>query len=619
MPKIPKFSLSSLKARLPMLKFDMMMQMQLKFVAVAMAILIGVFLIMLSTINMMMQTVSQHQSMKLLRQIAESDRYNTLETSDEFIPEPMGEPPVPPEGIPEPMAETHAVQNRVIEVQQLANRNWWEEETQNGTYWWENEDLQNEDWQNPDWENDWQDRPQQTEMTEEQRPERPTRPSWEEWPPETMPPRETMPPETFPTTPPAPPTEPETTISATLPPTDPPTEPLQTEEAPPEEVPVVVQPTVPEEITTAEETTTTTTTTVQTTTTTVQTTTTPPPIPPARPNKWNITITIDHFALLVGHNGEFLGLRNTEDYTAEEAEAIMTGIRQMGEQSGMYGWLQYYSIAKEYGTLIVVTDKTSDQGLLNNLFRITVIVGCIMLFVLFVILCILSKWITKPVQTAFKRQKQFVSDAGHELKTPLTVLSANADILQDEIGENKWLCYMQEQTARMNQLVGDLLSLARMDNATQEYELVKFNLSAAVNATALPFESQAFEMHKNLELDIQSGVEYCGSEKHIRQLAAIFIDNAMKYSNENGTIKITLLKRGDKAVLEFYNTGCEISQKETEKIFERFYRGDKARNNQGKSGYGLGLAIAKSIMDVHKIKIQVTCEQGKWIRFLLTM
>jgi signal transduction histidine kinase len=93
----------------------------------------------------------------------------------------------------------------------------------------------------------------------------------------------------------------------------------------------------------------------------------------------------------------------------------------------------------------------------------------------------------------------------------------------------------------------------------------------------------------------------------------------MKYSNENGTIKITLMKRGDKAVLEFYNTGCEISPKETEKIFERFYRGDKARSAGGKNGYGLGLAIAKSIMDVHKIRFQVTCEQGKWIRFLLTM
>jgi signal transduction histidine kinase len=345
---------------------------------------------------------------------------------------------------------------------------------------------------------------------------------------------------------------------------------------------------------------------------------TPPP-EVEKQDKWNVTVTIDHFAILVDHDGNFLELRNTEDYTSAQAEEIMCGILETGQQQGMYGWLQYYVTEKEYGTLIVVTDKTSDQGLLNNLFRITVIVGCLMLLLLFVLLCIFSRWITMPVQTAFDRQKQFVSDAGHELKTPLTILSANADILQDEIGENKWLGYMREQTGRMSQLVGDLLRLARMDNASQEYVFTSFNLSTAVAATALPFESQAFELHKNLELDVQPDVSYNGSEQHIRQLVAIFIDNALKYSDENGIIKVTLLQRGDNRILEFYNTGCEISADETEKIFERFYRGDKARGNSGKKGYGLGLAIARSIMDIHKIKIQVTCEQNEWIRFLLTM
>lgn len=575
-------------------KPDMIFWMQLKFVALAMGILIIVFLIMLSSINMMMRTVSQHQSMQLLRQIAESERYNTL--APDGMEEPLHEPL--PEEQSEPLLEASGYRQNTVTVQPMAYRNWWEEETQNGTYWWENDRWGN-NWgdHNPDW--------QETDATEAAPPTPPplhTRPTLEENPPQTIPP------------PPA--IQPPATTAA---PTDPLTEDtaLQTVPAPTE--PYVPPQTVPPETTAPQTETSAIEQTTASETTSTTRTTTRPPEPPQKPDKWNITISIDHFALLAGHNGEFLGLRNTEDYTEEEAGEIMSGILQSGQTQGMYGWLQYYSTPKEYGTLIVVTDKTSDQGLLNNLFRITVIVGCLMLLVLLVILCILSGWITKPVQTAFARQKQFVSDAGHELKTPLTVLSANADILQDEIGENKWLGYIQEQTARMNQLVGDLLHLARMDNAAQEYEMKKFNLSAAINATALPFESQAFEMNRNLELDIQSGVEYCGSEKHIRQLAAIFIDNALKYSNENGIIKITLMKRGEKAVLEFYNTGCEISQAETEKIFERFYRGDKARNSKGKNGYGLGLAIAKSIMNVHKIRLQVTCVQGRWIRFLLTM
>ncbi len=568
--------------KFPKLKIDMILWLQIKFVTVAMSILIAVFLVMLGSINMIMETVSQSQSLRLLVQIAESDRYDTMTV----MPEELQDPPEPlPDQEVKPLSGEWT---DAITVQPLANRyedweeNWWETDAPQETEEWQNEENNppqrpTDDWQEPTFETG-------------------------EWPP--------PPPES-------------TTVSPTetAPPTDAPTSPPATNPPPAtDDVAVIVTETETE------------TTTTETTATTeaeaseessAETETaveeTPPPPKELPVDKWNITITLEHFAILVDQQGNFQGIRNTEDYTAAEAEEIMQGIIQTGETQGMYGWLQYYMTPKDYGTLIVVTDKTAEQGLLNQLFLITVIVGCIMLLVLFAVLCVLSKWITNPVRTAFVRQKQFVSDAGHELKTPLTILSANADILKDEIGENKWLGYMQEQTGRMNQLVGDLLRLARMDNATQEYVFEEFNLSSAVTATALPFESQAYELHKNLELDIQSGVQYTGSEQHIRQLVAIFIDNALKYSDENGVIRVTLLQKGDHAVMEFYNTGCEISSEETEKIFERFYRGDKARGTKGKNGYGLGLAIARSIMDIHKIKIQVTCEQGRWIRFLLTL
>ncbi len=572
--------------QIPKRKRDMIFWLQVQFVIVAMSILVGVFLVMLGSINMIMQTVSQSQSHRLLVQIAESERYNTLVSEEEI-------PPPKPEETSSPSAERSG---RVIEVQQLAN--WYEEaEADDGEGdfnqgggnrpdpppWWETGEPPTD----PDWWEPWEPGP----------------PPWE-----TTAPQETQSPATTAVT--APPATERATSTAV------PAEPVQTQ-------PPATQPPAEETATeTAEPTEAAAPLTSETTeTTTVQTTTESRPEPPPddRSDKWNVTIMLDHFAIMADHSGAYLGLRNTEDYTDEQAQAIMERILEKGESQGMYGWLQYYVTEKPYGTLILLTDKTSDQGLLNHLFRITVIVGILMLLILFIALCILSKWITQPVKSAFERQKQFVSDAGHELKTPLTILTANADLLQDEIGENRWLGYIQEQTSRMNQLVGDLLRLARMDNATQKFEMVDFDLSTAVNATVLPFEGQAFEMHKNLELDIQPNVTYCGSEQHIRQLAAIFLDNALKYSDENGTIKVTLLKRGDTRVLEFYNTGCEISQAETDKIFERFYRGDKARGNSGKSGYGLGLAIAKSIMDVHRIKIQVTCEQGKWIRFLLTM
>ncbi len=336
-------------------------------------------------------------------------------------------------------------------------------------------------------------------------------------------------------------------------------------------------------------------------------------------SRWNVSISLDHFALCANENGEFLQIRNTEEYTNEEASTLLANILAQHQESGMYGWLQYVITEKEYGTLVVITDKSADQSLLNHLFVITVIIGLLMLLCLFLILYKASEWMTNPIQNALDRQKQFISDAGHELKTPLTILATNADLLSDEIGENKWLSYMQEQTVRMQQLVGDLLVLARMDGDSMVPVFSQFSLSTAVAATALPFESQAYEKKRNLTLDIQPGITYYGDEAKIRQLTAIFIENAIKYSDEDGIIKVTLLERGDQRVLEFYNTGCGLAPHEHTKIFERFYRSDKARESRGTNGYGLGLSIAKSIMDMHDITINITSEQGEWVRFLLIL
>ncbi len=634
------------------LRPDVIKAMQIKFVAMAMTILILVFMIMLTAINMIMKTVSQSQSMELLIKIAESDRYNSLNDDRPMEDIPPPEEMMPPEFMTETetdsTTETESVAVAELQVENITPLGWIPPDEE-----WKRDDRGRRDGRIPEFEDDTgneDDAAPDDDFDDDDRPpqEWPDVPPWERWETEqwnteyTQPPNDTQPPQTPETQPPEPPAPVMTDVPVVA-------EPVQPEERPPEEVPPSPEENpVPEsEIILSESETQATEISETQASEMTESESAAQTVPESkelkpdrkpdeenpsnnqqppegfrmemRPNKWKVNISLDHFALMADSNGTFLGIRNTENYTEEQAEEILSAILSTGKQQGMYGWLQYYKAQKEYGTLLVVTDKSSDQGLLNNLFRTTIIAGVIVLLILFIFLIFFSRWIIRPVRTAMERQKQFVSDASHELKTPIAVLTANVDILQDEIGENKWLGYIQEQTGRMNQLVGDLLRLARMDNATQEYSFKEFNLSTAIEATALPFESQAFEKQKNLEIDIQPNVMYTGSEQHIRQLAAIFIDNAMKYSNEHGVIKITLLQRGETPVLEFYNTGCEISQEETDKIFERFYRGDKARNNKGKNGYGLGLAIAKSIMEIHKIKIQVTCEQGAWIRFLMTL
>jgi signal transduction histidine kinase len=230
----------------------------------------------------------------------------------------------------------------------------------------------------------------------------------------------------------------------------------------------------------------------------------------------------------------------------------------------------------------------------------------------------LSGIIVKPLKEAFESQKQFISDASHELKTPLTVISANADVLEGEIGNNKWLNYIQDQADRMNVLVNDLLSLSRLENSRRDFVTADFDLSRAITNAALPFECQAFESGKNFVLNIEEGIRINGSEQHIKQMAGIFIDNALKYSKDNGTVRVSLITDDNKAILAVYNTGSGVPEEDVDKLFERFYRSDSSRA-RSTGGYGLGLAIAKSIIDKHKFKVQVENQEGKSICFVVTM
>lgn len=221
-----------------------------------------------------------------------------------------------------------------------------------------------------------------------------------------------------------------------------------------------------------------------------------------------------------------------------------------------------------------------------------------------------------PMQISFEKQRQFISDAGHELKTPLTIISANADILSDEIGKNKWLDYIKTQTERMRILVSELMDLAKLGVLDAAPSFQKFNLSSAIENMALPFESQAFEMNRKYEISIMPDLEYTGNPEQIKRMAGIFLDNAFKYSNEGGEIKLCLKEEGNKKILSIYNTGKGIKKGEEAKIFERFYRSDTSRARET-GGYGLGLSIASTIAESHKIKIQVESVENEWIQFTL--
>ncbi len=335
-------------------------------------------------------------------------------------------------------------------------------------------------------------------------------------------------------------------------------------------------------------------------------------------NSHTSTISINHFSIYSDLDGILLKLEGTDDYTEEEAQEMLDVILVSDEETDYYGNLQYYKMKMKYGTLVVFTDCASAQMLLRNIFWISIVTFFIMEIVVLLLSLYLTKRSMQPIYAAFERQRQFISDAGHELKTPLTIISANVDILEDEIGENKWLSYIRSQTERMRILVGDMMNLTKVELDDTRRNFKQFSLSNVVSSAALPFESQAFEMNKKLELDIQENILYTGDAEEIKRLVGIFIDNAIKYSDEKGEIRVTLQQIKDKCTLKFYNTGKGVTEDEKEKIFERFYRSDASRT-RATGGYGLGLSIAKSICDAHRIKIHVESEYGRWVCFVLTL
>lgn len=240
----------------------------------------------------------------------------------------------------------------------------------------------------------------------------------------------------------------------------------------------------------------------------------------------------------------------------------------------------------------------------------------------FVVSLFLSRWLVRPVEESWQRQRQFVADASHELKTPITVLLADADILlshpDDTVGnQRRWVEHIREEGLRMKGLVGDLLFLARGDAAGMERPQSRADLSQVCEDCLMSFEPVAFEAGLSLSSAITPNVSVTGSGEELRRLCAILLDNACKYSAPGSTVTLTLTA-GERATLTVHNTGEPIPAEIQPRLFERFYRGDAARNRET-GGYGLGLAIAAAIVERHRGKIAVCSAKGEGTAFTATL
>ncbi len=277
-----------------------------------------------------------------------------------------------------------------------------------------------------------------------------------------------------------------------------------------------------------------------------------------------------------------------------------------------------YKIRKFGNNGIEVTLMENENAIarLKTTILFAVIIGLILLILIYVIAKKIASLIVKPVEETFEKQKQFVSDASHELKTPLAVIEANADVLQDKSGENKWITYIQNEVQSMNKLVNDLLTLAKMEE-TKGNNYHKFDLSKEIQMSTAVFESMMFEKKIKLETNIQEKIEFNGDKEDIKHILSILLDNAIKHTNEEGKIVVNLEKEKNEIKIEVKNQGEPIPEEEREKIFERFYRVDKARSRSEKR-YGLGLSIANEIVNKYKGTIKATSQDG-YTSFVVTL
>lgn len=300
---------------------------------------------------------------------------------------------------------------------------------------------------------------------------------------------------------------------------------------------------------------------------------------------------------------------NSEKYTNEEIKKYALYVSKKNKSHGSIDNLVYGIKNVKGNKIITFMDNSISNKSLRKMFLLSLLIGIVALVFAYFISKKISLWIVKPIEETLNKQKQFISDASHELKTPLAVICANADILETEIGNNKWLTYIQTEVASMDKLVNSLLSLARVEKERGKEELVDFDISKVVLGGTMAFESLAYEKEVILIDDVDEKLKLKGNSEEIKQLISILIDNGIKHTKKGGKVIVTLKKRKNNIILKVKNMGEPIAKGEEEKIFERFYRSDESRNRDSKR-YGLGLAIAKSIVEKHNGKIKVSCEDG---------
>ena len=281
----------------------------------------------------------------------------------------------------------------------------------------------------------------------------------------------------------------------------------------------------------------------------------------------------------------------------DDLQKLVTDAVNESSTSGYVGTYRYLKVNNDAGNLVLLLNTQRDLDSFHAFMRNSIIVSSIVILSVFILLVLISKKVIAPIQQSYQKQKQFITDASHELKTPLAIIRSNTDVLELENGDSKWTKNIQNQVDRLTSLVNSLVVFSRMEEKDTA-EKVKFNLSESLHARIDDFEELASFQKKHIIADIDNNIYYRGEQQAIVQLMDILLENAIKYATKETNINITLKKNKKYAMMKISNQ-ANVKKGDLRKVFDRFYRLDESRNSTIK-GYGIGLSMAKLITEKHK-------------------
>ena len=318
-----------------------------------------------------------------------------------------------------------------------------------------------------------------------------------------------------------------------------------------------------------------------------------------------------YFSVVLNDSGEAVSVDTGRIAAVDTGTAVeyAQDIWQTGTEQGFLYAYRYFVQNSSSGVRVIFLDCGRSLQTFRNFLLSSLAVSVAGLIAVFLLLILLSARIVKPVSESYEKQKRFITNAGHEIKTPLTIIDADAEILEMDCGENEWIRDIRAQTKRLASLTNDLIFLSRMEEGTSHLQMLNLPFSDIVAETANSFQALAKTQQKTFRTNIAPMLTVCGDEKSLRQLVSILLDNAVKYTEINGKIDLALEKQGHQLRLSVTNTSGPMRREDLGRIFDRFYRLDESRNSQT-GGYGIGLSIAQAIVNAHRGKITASSSDG---------